>query len=113
MEYKVLATIAAIAISITASAGNQFGSGKGKDVTVAGMLLGGSIGNDYRWKYSAPASFVTTEKRFETVDNYRETTERVGYNVKYHYRGQSYWTRMSRDPGKFIEVNVSVKPVKF
>ena len=94
--------------------GNQFGGGKGKDaMTVAGAVLGGSIGNDYRKKTAGHSSYVTTEKRCETVENYRETTELVGYNVKYQYRGENYWTRMSRDPGEYVKVNVSVEPAEY
>ncbi len=94
--------------------GNQFGSGRGKDaMTIAGMLLGGSMGNDYRYKHGGQRSYVTTEKRCETVDNYHETTELVGYNVKYKYRGENYWTRMSHDPGEYIKVNVTVEPADY
>lgn len=92
--------------------GNQFGKGKGKDaMTVAGAVLGGSIGNDTR-SNGKGRSYVTTEKRCETVDNYRETTELVGYNVNYQYNGRDYWTRMARDPGDMLRVNVSVAPLE-
>ena len=94
--------------------GNQFGGGKGKDaMTVAGMLLGGSIGNDMREQPRRAHSYTTTEKRCETVNNYEERNELVGYNVKYKYNGKNYWTRMSHDPGEYIKVNVSVDPVEF
>ena len=94
--------------------GNQFGGGRGKDaMTAAGLLLGGSMGNDYRKNSGRHHSYTTTEKRCETIDNYRETTELVGYNVKYKYRGQQYWTRLSNDPGDYIKVNVTVEPADY
>jgi uncharacterized protein YcfJ len=91
--------------------GNQFGGGSGKDVmTVAGAILGGSIGNDIR--HSQPArGHVRMEQHCETVDNYHEVNELVGYNVKYRYNGNDFWTRTSSDPGKYIRVSVSVSPL--
>lgn len=36
-------------------AGNQFGSGRGRDIaTVAGAVLGGSVGHDYKNRYHGP-----------------------------------------------------------
>lgn len=93
--------------------GNQFGGGKGKDaMTAAGMLLGGSIGNDYRKASLGTQSYTTTEKRCETVDNYQEIKELVGYNVKYQYQGETSWTRMPHEPGDYIKVRVAVEPVE-
>ena len=91
--------------------GNQFGGGRGKDVmTVAGAILGGSIGNDIR--HSQPvAGSVTMERQCETLDNYHEVNERVGYNVKYRYNGNDFWTRTTSDPGEYIRVSVSVSPL--
>jgi len=93
--------------------GHQFGKGDGKDVmTVAGMLLGGSIGNDLGKKPVQGRRYATTEKRCETVDNYRETRELVGYNVQYKYRGKSYWTETNSDPGKYLQLKVSITPME-
>lgn len=93
--------------------GNQFGKGDGKDVmTVAGMLLGGSIGNDLGKTPVRSRPYATTEKRCETVDNYRETRELVGYNVNYKYRGKSYWTETLSDPGQYLKLRVSFTPME-
>ena len=89
--------------------GNQFGKGRGKDaMTVAGVLLGGSIGNDLGKKPTH--GYVTSERRCELVDSYREHEELVGYDVKYKYKGKVFHTRTDREPGKFIDVQVSVTP---
>jgi uncharacterized protein YcfJ len=94
--------------------GNQFGGGRGKDaMTAAGAVLGGSVGNDLRKQAVDPHRYVTTEERCETVDNYRETSELVGYNVQYSYRGNTYWTRTANDPGEYIKVSVSVMPAEY
>ncbi|MCW8947514.1 MAG: glycine zipper 2TM domain-containing protein, partial [Sedimenticola sp.] len=91
--------------------GNQFGKGKGKDaMTVAGVLLGASVGNDLGKRPGR--SYVTSERRCESVDNFREHEELVGYRVKYRYNGQVFHTRTSQDPGKFINVRVSVAPTE-
>jgi uncharacterized protein YcfJ len=95
------------------AAGHQFGKGDGKDVmTVAGMLLGGSIGNDMGKKTVRGGRYSTTEKRCETVDNYRETRDLVGYNVQYKYRGKNYWTETVSDPGKYLKLKVTVMPLE-
>ncbi len=89
--------------------GNQFGKGSGKDaMTVAGALLGGSVGNDLGKRPTR--GYVTREQRCERVDHYREHEELVGYDVKYKYQGKVFHTRTDRDPGKFIDVRVSVTP---
>ncbi len=90
--------------------GNRFGKGDGKDVaTVAGAILGGSIGNDLG-KRSYSRSYVTTERRCETVDHYREKQELVGYRVKYRYNGKTFWTRTSSHPGDYLTLEVSLVP---
>lgn len=93
--------------------GNQFGKGNGKDAaTVAGAILGGSIGNDLG-KRDYSRSYVTTERRCETVNNYREKQELVGYRVKYRYNGKSFWTRTDRHPGDYLTLNVSLAPTGY
>lgn len=90
--------------------GNQFGKGSGKDaMTVAGALLGGSVGNDLGNRRQG-REYVTSERRCELVDNYRQHEELVGYHVKYRYNGQVFHTRTAHDPGKFLNVHVSVAP---
>jgi uncharacterized protein YcfJ len=34
----------------------------------------------------------------------------LGYDVRYVYAGQTYETRMDRDPGKSLRVRVAVNP---
>ena len=98
--------------------GNQFGGGDGKTaLTVGGALLGASIGDDiadanrdrrHAGLYRSPQSF----RRCEMVDH-RETREEViGYRVKYRYNGETYHTRMLRDPGDTLRVRVSVRPIE-
>ncbi len=96
--------------------GNQFGRGSGKKVmTVAGTLLGLSIGHDL-----SRGSLDTGSARHhregdrevcETVNRYESREEIVGYHVKYRYKGNRFWTRTSRHPGKHLRIQVRVTPL--
>jgi len=90
--------------------GNQFGKGHGKDVaTIAGALLGGSIARDSQNKKHAGGH---TDTRVETtcrnVNEVHEQQRIDGYRVSYKYRGQDYTSRMNRNPGKRVRVQVRV-----
>ncbi len=94
--------------------GNRFGRGRGNTaMTVAGTVLGASIANDLseRSPHSRPSHASETVCETQTHYEYRE--ERVGYDVKYRYQGETYWTRMDEHPGKRIPINVSVSPVRY
>lgn len=92
--------------------GSRFGGGKGKDVaTVAGVLLGASLANDMRRSRDHGGSYVTTEQVCKNVNLYSEREELDGYQVSYRYKGKTYSTRMSHNPGKKIRVHVQVTPV--
>jgi len=90
--------------------GNQFGKGHGKDVaTIAGALLGGSIARDQQNKNHGGGHATTRyETACRTVNDY-QTEERIeGYQVSYKYRGQIYTSRMNREPGDRVRVQVQV-----
>ncbi|NIA27052.1 MAG: glycine zipper 2TM domain-containing protein [Desulfobulbaceae bacterium] len=94
--------------------GHQFGSGRGNDVaTAAGAIIGANIGGDIArhrdtsgyssTRYSRPVQRCETRYR-----DYRE--ERIdGYDVVYRYRGQTYSTRMSYDPGRKMKVRTDIR----
>ena len=92
--------------------GNQFGSGSGQDaMTVAGALLGASIGRDAAYRRHA---YTTTryvnERRCETEEFVHEEERLEGYRVYYSYQGRNYMTQMANDPGKRIRLRVQVNP---
>ncbi|MEM9303455.1 MAG: glycine zipper 2TM domain-containing protein [Pseudomonadota bacterium] len=94
---------------IGGTVGNQFGGGSGrKALTVAGAALGGAIGNDYAKQRRANPQVRTT---CQVVDEYREEERVVGYHVEYEYRGEVFTTRTRRDPGQFIDLQVSMSPL--
>jgi len=94
--------------------GNQFGKGDGNTLmTVAGALLGGSVGRDHARYYGARAphgGYTTVETRCSVRDEYHDEERIDGYRVQYSYEGQVYTTRMDHHPGERIPVNVKVTP---
>ena len=93
--------------------GNQFGSGSGQDaMTVAGALLGASIGRDaaYRHPVRAQTSYVN-ERRCEVEEVTHEEQRLEGYRVYYKFQGRNYMTQTANDPGKRIRLRVQVNPV--
>lgn len=90
--------------------GNQFGGGSGKTVmTVAGTLLGGSIGHDMSRNGSYQTDYRTVQT-CRTTERYHHERVIDGYHVTYRYRGDLYSTNMDHRPGKFIPVDVDVRP---
>lgn len=93
--------------------GNELGHSKhNKNAGIAiGAVLGGSIANDIGRK---PQQYVTRyrdEQRCNTTTEISYDERVVGYDVTYRYHGQSYTTRMQRNPGNSIKVKVAVTPV--
>jgi len=113
--------------------GNQLGkrSGRGarNGATVAGAIIGSVIANEVRGndvnrhrrhrnnqrvESHAPQRVITTRP----VEHCRETVkttyeQRVqAYDVTYRYQGQTFTTRMKRDPGDRIELQVNITPAR-
>ncbi len=93
--------------------GNQFSQGKRRDaLTVAGALLGASVGRDlYRRHRTVEEPYVTTEQRCRVIDQYHEEERVEGYRVTYRYKGKTFVRRMDHDPGRRIRIRVAVTPV--
>ncbi len=103
---------------IGAAIGNQFGHGKGKTVgTIAGGVLGGSVARDIQKKGSHNAygnrRYGRTATQCDTYEDYRNEERIDGYRVKYRYNGRVYQTRTETDPGKRMQVRVSVVPTGY
>jgi uncharacterized protein YcfJ len=89
--------------------GNQFGNGSRRKVlTVAGSLLGASLGRDLTHRYERPRA--TTQRYCETVDRIEYEEHLVGYRVKYRYKGNVFVTHSDHHPGEHIRVRVTVDP---
>lgn len=89
--------------------GNQFGKGRGQDaMTVAGALLGASIGNDL---YNRRLNHYSDSERVCDVrySSHRKK-ELIGYQVVYRYKGRHFEREMDHHPGKKLRVWISVSP---
>jgi uncharacterized protein YcfJ len=94
--------------------GNQFGGGRGRDImTVAGALLGASIGNDAARKQPVRPAQVAYKQRCEVEQITTAEERNDGYRVTYLYSGREFVTRMARDPGKYLRLRVQVQPVAY
>ena len=107
-------TPAILGAIIGGSVGNEFGSGKGRDVaTLAGAVLGGSIGHDIEKKNQQSSDGRTVyEQRCRTVSNVSTEERFQGYDVTYEYDGRFFKARTRHHPGQTIRVRVSVVPVE-
>lgn len=102
---------------VGAAVGNQFGGGSGRDIaTVAGALLGGSVGRDLKNQSRQSRNAYDGYHRYDVVSrcevsqSYRSEERIVGYDVSYEYNGHVYQTRMGYDPGDTVRVKVMVQP---
>ena len=80
-----------------------------------GAVLGATIGAGVQRRhserhYSGPVQY-RTEEICETVTEYRQREELVGYDVTYRYGGQTYSTTLDQDPGERLPVRVAVTPL--
>lgn len=91
--------------------GSRFGGGKGRIATAAvGAGLGAILGDRYDNNRQPVRERVESRpvERCVTVDNWQSIT--TGYLVNYEYQGRQYSTVTERDPGRYIPVNVAVRP---
>ncbi len=86
--------------------GHNVAHGRDRDAAVlAGTLLGATIGHDMAHN---GASAPVTRTHCETVDDYGERTEIIGYRVQYRYFGRIYETHTDRHPGARVRVTVNI-----
>jgi uncharacterized protein YcfJ len=83
--------------------GHNLGNGFGRAAaTGIGAVTGAVIGDQVE-AVNSPVTEVPV-RRCQTVSSYENRI--VGYDVMYEYAGQRYSTRMARDPGRQLAVNV-------
>jgi uncharacterized protein YcfJ len=83
--------------------GNQFGHGFGRAAaTGAGVVAGSAIGNNVEANANPPTAVPV--RRCRTVSAYESRV--VGYDVVYEYNGQRYATRLPRDPGPRLAIDI-------
>src|SRR6478672_11758833 len=79
--------------------GHQFGHGF---ATGLGAVAGAAIGNNVEANANPPQSVPVQHCR--TVNGYESRV--VGYDVVYEYHGQRYTTRLPRDPGPRLAIDI-------
>ena len=102
--------------------GAQFGDGNVRTAaTMAGALIGSEVARGHAERdayYRDQANrnnsnqHVSYEERCEVSHEYYEEERIDGFRVTYVFNGETYTTRMSRDPGEQIRVWVSVRPAE-
>jgi uncharacterized protein YcfJ len=92
--------------------GSRFGGGSGRIATAAlGAGLGAIVGDRYDNNgrdYGRERVETRPVERCVTVDNWNQVP--AGYLVNYEYNGRQYTTVTNQDPGRFIPVQVQVRP---
>ena len=108
--------------------GNQLGrghsSGSRAGATIAGAIIGSTVANEARGeplrhrrphsvqRRGAPIYETVEVERCEKVSSSRIEQRIQHYDVTYRYRGKTFTSRMDRDPGNRIELQVSVSPAR-
>ena len=109
------ATPAIVGTILGGALGNALGSKKSNQRVgaVMGGVLGYSIGKDVGQRHAEHHGTVRYEGRevCSTVYERIEEERLTGYDVSYAYGGQTYKTRMRRDPGSTVRVRVLVEPI--
>ena len=109
------ATPAIVGTILGGALGNALGSKKSNQRVgaVVGGVLGYSIGKDVGRRHAERHGAVRYEERevCSTVYERIEEERLTGYDVSYAYGGQTYKTRMRRDPGSTVRVRVQVEPI--
>ena len=92
--------------------GSTIGRGNGRVAAAAvgagvGAIVGDRVDNN-RQGYGRERVAARPVESCVTVDNWSQIP--AGYLVNYQYNGRQYTTVMNQDPGRFIPVNVQVRP---
>jgi uncharacterized protein YcfJ len=83
--------------------GHNLGNGFGRAAATGFGAVAGAVVGDQVEAANSPVTEVPV-RRCQTVGSYENRI--VGYDVVYEYAGQRYSTRMTRDPGRQLAVNV-------
>lgn len=85
--------------------GHTVGRGSGNAAaTVIGAITGAVVGDRIDNRDNAPETRQV--ERCQTVAEHQDQV--VGYRVTYEYAGKRYTTRMARDPGDRVELQIRV-----
>ena len=90
--------------------GHNVGQGHNRGATTAvGTLIGATIGHDSDRDYETPYRY--TEQRCQITTDTIEEERISGYRVSYRFQGDTHVTQMERDPGRYVNLRVSLLPL--
>ena len=88
--------------------GSTVGNGNGRIAAAAvGAATGAVIGDRHDRYDRAPATRVV--ERCRSTDDIRQVIS--GYQVRYRYEGREYMTELPYDPGRFVNLRVTVSVI--
>ena len=93
--------------------GNQVGNGHGREAATAlGAVLGAFTGDRLSNRGRSDERYEQTPRQVQTCQTVHEVQQRLtGYQVEYEYRGQQFTALLPQDPGRNLQVRVTVDPV--
>ena len=110
--------------------GNQLGRNSSRGgragATIAGAIIGSAVVNEASarssrhrrdpYRHEVPRTTTVYEtrpvERCRTVETRRSEQRLQHYDVTYRYDGRTYTTRLPRDPGATLELEVTVRPAR-
>ena len=93
--------------------GHQVGGGSGKDAATALGVVIGAITGDQLANRDQREQYENSQREVQRCRTVYDTQTRItGYRVAYEYQGQHYTTLMRSNPGRTLQVRVSVDPIE-
>lgn len=92
--------------------GNQVGNGRGREAATALGAVVGAFTGDNLSNRGRGDRYEQVPRQVQTCQTVNDVQQRLtGYEVTYDYRGQQYTALLPQDPGRNLQVRVSVDPV--
>ena len=93
--------------------GNQVGGGSGRDAATALGVVIGAITGDQLANRDRRGQYENAQREVQRCRTVYDTQSQItGYRVAYEYQGQYYTTFMRNNPGRNLQVRVSVDPIE-
>lgn len=102
---------AAVGGTAGALLGSQIGGGNGNNAAIAlGAILGAAAGDNVQnGQAASQPQQPVMETRQQQVCEQQMTDEQHGYDVTYEFEGRQRTTWMSRDPGRYVTLDISTR----
>ncbi len=92
--------------------GNQLGNGHGREAATAVGAVVGAFTGDRVANRGRHDRYEDAPRQVQSCQTVNEVQQRLtGYQVTYEYRGQEFTALLPENPGRHLQVQVSVEPV--